>query len=66
MLYNNLKPREVICFKEVLKNSNAYYKSIRLKGKLDDWELANYLRNYTLFLVQNRYYTKVKPWFEIE
>ena len=61
-IYYNLKTKDILCFKNVLKKSNAYYK----KGKLGDSKLAEYLGRYIIFLIKENKYAKVLVVKEIE
>ena len=53
--YDNLTPKKILCFKNVLKKSNAYYE----KGKLGDSKLVEYLGKYVIILVKGKKYIKV-------
>ena len=61
-IYNNLKTKKKLCFKSVLRKSDAYYK----KGKLGDSKLAKYLGKYIIFLIKENKYIKVKVVQEIK
>ena len=60
-IYSNLRPNKVLCFKDVLKNSNAYFKSNPYfkRDQLDDTKLAEYLGRYVIFLIKGKKYIKV-------
>lgn len=60
--YDNLSPKKVLCFKNILKKSNAYCK----KGKISDWKLAAYLGRNIVFLVKENSFIKVQVVHEIE
>lgn len=61
-IYYNLRPNKVLCFKKVLKNSNAYYK----KEKLNNSILVKYLGKYDILLIKGKKYIKVAIVHEIE
>lgn len=64
----NLKKTKTISLKKFIKKSKFYSKN-RLR-KLKDYDLAIYLQNYTIFLVDKRenqdVFIKVLPNFEID
>lgn len=61
-VYTYLKAKKKLCFKNVLKKSNAYYK----KGKLVDSKLAEYLGKHVIFLIKENEYINVIVVEEIE
>lgn len=60
--YTNLKPKKVLCFKNILKNSNSYYKRNKIRNEV----LANYLGKYLVFLKKEKEYIQVDIIQEIE
>lgn len=61
-LFHNLKPNKIERIEEVLKKSNAYLE----KGQLNDYRLGNYLKNFVIFIIEDKHYNLVKLVFEIE
>ena len=61
-IYNNLKVKNILCFRKVLKESGAYYKN----GKLGDSKLAKYLGKHIIFLIKENKYIRVLIVQEIE
>ncbi len=61
-VYKNLKPNKTSCFRNILKDSKAYYE----KGKLSDPKLVEYLGKYIVFLVKGNKFIKVSIVHEIE
>ena len=60
--YTNLTHKKINCLKNVIENSNSYYK----KNKIHDWKLAEYLGKYVIFFVKENKYIKVQVVHEIE
>ncbi|NCO64339.1 MAG: hypothetical protein GW839_09720 [Flavobacteriales bacterium] len=48
-IVNNIKPKEILCLKKIVRNSKFYDK--KAKRKLNDYRLWEYLRDYTIFLI---------------
>ena len=61
-IYNNLKTKNILCFKNVLETSDAYLKN----NKLLDSKLAKYLEKYIIFLIKENKYIEVQVVHEIE
>ncbi len=60
--YTDLKHQKIICFRNLIEDSNSYYK----RNKIDDWKLAEYLGKFVIFLVNGNKYIKVQVVHEIE
>lgn len=61
-IYGDLRPKNILCFKTALKESNSYYK----KDKIGDSKLAEYLGKYEIFLVKENECIRVLVVYEIE
>ncbi len=60
--FHDLKPKKAEEIEEVLKKSNAYFK----KDQLNDYRLGNYLKNFVIFIIEDKRCNLVNLVFEIE
>lgn len=58
----NLKPNKTDSLKQILSDSNFFYK----KDIVDDLKLSNYLSNYILILKKDKKFIKLNVFYEIE
>lgn len=56
------KTKKILCLKNILENSNSYYKGNKIRNE----RLANYLGKYKLFLKKKKKYIEVSIIQEIE